>query len=287
MMNSRMIKIKSMELDIPFSNALLGYALETVITMVSNAPYTNDMWLKNGEVLGINVYKKKTSHTLIYWYNGLKPLKTFAKEFLSDIERYYDDIQLHLTKAEQMSREKEEVIVMEAELEQMYIPLEIHIQKTEQMHGFPKEEKMHLFMENNKTVLVKHYPIEQSAAYHLAEILKRLELLNDMEHYIILYDILKKEPLEGRKVKDELELLCDEMNIAKTKKPMALWSTYEDYSYMKKKWKVLLRREKRENPSWKEAFCSIKVFLEPIWNAICKDEVFFGDWMPELGRFLD
>jgi hypothetical protein len=28
------------------------------------------------------------------------------------------------------------------------------------------------------------------------------------------------------------------------------------------------------------------LFLRPVWNAMCRDEVFFGDWMPELERFL-
>ena len=27
-------------------------------------------------------------------------------------------------------------------------------------------------------------------------------------------------------------------------------------------------------------------FLGDMWEAVCRDEVFFGDWMPELARFL-
>ena len=28
-------------------------------------------------------------------------------------------------------------------------------------------------------------------------------------------------------------------------------------------------------------------FLTPIFEGILKDEIFLGDWMPELGRYLD
>ena len=287
MVNSKIIKTKSSELDIPFSHVLSGYILETVVSMIAEAPYANEMWLGNGEILGITVYKKKTSKTLVYWYNGKKSLEEFATIFRQDLETYYKKISIEIKKIEQHSNKREEIFSVEASLDEMYIPLNIHIMKVENVHGFPKEETLHLFMENNKTITLQHYPLEQSVAYHLAEILKNLELINDMEHYIILYDILRKQPLEGRKVKDELDRLCEEMHIQKTEKPFALWSTYGTYTYMKKKWKVLLRRERREEPAWQDAFGLLKTFSEPVWNAVCRGEVFFGDWMPGLERFLD
>jgi len=27
-------------------------------------------------------------------------------------------------------------------------------------------------------------------------------------------------------------------------------------------------------------------FVNPIWDAVCRDEIFFGDWMPDLSRYL-
>ena len=27
-------------------------------------------------------------------------------------------------------------------------------------------------------------------------------------------------------------------------------------------------------------------FMKPLWHAVCCDEIFFDDWMPELGRYL-
>ena len=31
---------------------------------------------------------------------------------------------------------------------------------------------------------------------------------------------------------------------------------------------------------------SFEAFFPPVWRAIIKDEIFIGDWMPELCRFL-
>ena len=56
---------------------------------------------------------------------------------------------------------------------------------------------------------------------------------------------------------------------------------------MKKRWQQYVRVYKTETESWEEAMDRILTFLGPIWNALCKDEIFLADWMPELKRFLD
>ena len=40
-------------------------------------------------------------------------------------------------------------------------------------------------------------------------------------------------------------------------------------------------------PEWKDLSKKVFRFFLPIWNASARDEIFFGDWMPELGRYLD
>ena len=61
----------------------------------------------------------------------------------------------------------------------------------------------------------------------------------------------------------------------------------KEISYMEKKWKSLLRKEKKKEPTWQEVHGLICRFLEPIWEKLMEDQIFFGDWMPQLGRFLD
>ena len=56
---------------------------------------------------------------------------------------------------------------------------------------------------------------------------------------------------------------------------------------MKKKWKIMLRRQKRNGPEWDEALDVIMQFVRPLWDAVCENKIFFSDWMPELGRYLD
>lgn len=287
MMNSKTIKIKSEELEIPFANILSGCVIETAVAMVATATYGNELWLCNHRDLGIDVYKKRPSLALIYKYQGKEDLEEFCKQLCSDLKTRYCEEGFSLKELEQQQTAKGINIHLELLLEEMYVPLIIEVESSSANHLFPREETFRLLMENNKTVALKLYPMEQLVAHHLAEIIKQLELINEMEHYIELYDILKQYPIEGRKVKDELVRLCETMNIPMDEKAYCLWSTYGDYTYMKKKWKVLLRQEKRQEPTWQEAFRLIQIFFQSIWQAVCKEEIFFGDWMPEIERFLE
>lgn len=286
-MNSKAIKMKSEELDIPFANILSGYAIEVAVAMISASSYGDELWLCNYKDLGIDVYKKKPSLALSYKYQGKKELVDFCQQLCSDLVKKYEEEGFTIKEQESGPAEKGIRISLELLLEDMYVPLVVDVEKILTSHLFPREETLRLLMENNKAVTLKLYPIEQMAALHLAEIIKQLELINQMEHYMELYDILKKYPIEGRKVKDEMVRLCEEMKIFTDEKAYSLWVTYYDYTYMKKKWKVLLRQQKREEPTWQEAFLLIKKFFEPIWQAVCREEVFFGDWMPEIERFLE
>ena len=286
-MNSKAIKMKSEELDIPFANILSGYAIEVAVAMISASSYGDELWLCNYKDLGIDVYKKKPSLALSYKYQGKKELVDFCQQLCSDLVKKYEEEGFTIKEQESGPAEKGIRISLELLLEDMYVPLVVDVEKILTSHLFPREETLRLLMENNKAVTLKLYPIEQMVALHLAEMIKQLELINQMEHYMELYDILKKYTIEGRKVKDEMVRLCEEMKIFTDEKANSLWVTYFDYTYMKKKWKVLLRQQKREEPTWQEAFLLIKKFFEPIWQAVCREEVFFGDWMPEIERFLE
>ena len=55
---------------------------------------------------------------------------------------------------------------------------------------------------------------------------------------------------------------------------------------MKKKWKAFLRSAGSREPVWEQAVDRFLKFFGPIWRAVADDAVFFGDWMPELNRFL-
>lgn len=54
---------------------------------------------------------------------------------------------------------------------------------------------------------------------------------------------------------------------------------------MRKRWDKSCKKV-NVDAAWEDALGLIIGFIEPLWNALCANEIFFDDWMPELGRFL-
>lgn len=279
-MNSRAIKIKSRELELPFSHLLAGYVLESIVSMVGESPWKKHLWLCNREVLGLEQYRRGCDRRLIYMYE--KDKEHPGRGILSYFQEKGEAFGLRLEGVV-----TERGLSLDVYLEEMYVPVELEISPSREEHIFPREESLRLFMENNKTVTYYHYPYEQVVAGHLFEIMKHLELINDMSHYLEVYELSGQIPLEGRRIKDSLESMCRENGISGYDVRYQTWKEYETYAYMKKKWKALLRQKKRDAPSWEEVMKRLLIFLPPIWKALEEDRVFFGDWMPELQRYLD
>ena len=60
-----------------------------------------------------------------------------------------------------------------------------------------------------------------------------------------------------------------------------------DNKELKKRWKSQSRRSGEHYPNWEQTVALTVTFLTPIYDGILKDEIFLGDWMPQLGRYLD
>ena len=287
MINEAWIKTKSQELDIPFSHILSAYVLETTVRIFAELADAKDFWLEGSDRLGLDVYKRSVSEKVRYYYTGGKAFKEIKERIRQDLLQAYEKEGFGV---ELVSEEKEgQGFRMNFSMEVcgMYVPFRVSLLPFGGEHIFPKEENLRLFLENNKTIGIYAYPVEQIAAEHLLPIVKQLELLQDMEHYQKLYEILSKYPLEGRKVQESLGDLCRKDHVKCSALVWDSLSGYGTYSYMEKKWKSLLRKEKKKEPVWQEVHGLICRFLEPIWEKLMEDQIFFGDWMPQLGRFLD
>ncbi len=152
---------------------------------------------------------------------------------------------------------------------------------------------------------------EDLAARYLMLILKYLELNNDMEPYLALYRILEAGVLDGIRISKQLREICVTEKMSLLPERGELLAGYGSYAYMKRKWKKLIRQEKRREkkknvsvncrmeeadggdssghnlPEWEEVAAKVSSFAIPVWKSVCDGELFVGEWMPELGRFLD
>lgn len=280
MLNPVLIKKKAKEIGISFDNLLYGCLLEEFIVFISEN--NDELWVTNDNILGLDSYRRGIKDTLIITMNEDENIEDYVRKFSLSVVSYFANIGIPIT----TSFSTENRVRFELSIDNMKIPVHLVIQKAPKTSAFTKEKRLKLTLQGEREVTYLEYPIEDKVAELSFNILDKLELLGEMEMYIDLYDLLITEPVEGRKVVESLSQKCG----GKKGFDMARFEklrSYRDYPYMQKKWKRLTKRTKRKDLSWKDVHVLIIRFLEPIYKAYVNEEVFFGDWMPDIARFLD
>lgn len=293
------LKAKSEDLGIPFSNLLAGYVLEMFMYLLTDCAFAEYLWLKNGSIFGVEQYRKKNVLTLEFAYltdqmvlkkgnfaPGQKLSLKIGYVMLASILK--ED---KVPEIKWMGRVEEKGEIVELEVvgtfEEMKVPLLIRITELKEEEMLPVRRELSLFMEQNTKITYLNYPAEAVVAEQLYLIIKNMELIPEMNAYDKTYQILSKETIDGRHIWEMIRDFCKKDQLLLQEERTSEIVSYKNYTYMRKRWEKYLRQHKQKNPAWDSVMEIIEAFLPPVWKSVCKDEVFFGDWMPALNRFLD
>lgn len=285
MINQVILKNKSEELNIPFANLLAGAMTEQVLEFIISWEKSDKMWLTNRSEIGLGAYKDVIRDKLCFVAGG----DTLFSKVSADAK----DLKLHIIN-EAAAKGFDAQISLEdygfkvsLTVDEMRGVVNVFVENNLMKDVFPETDSLQIFTENDKSLSIKVYPIEQILSIHLMEIISKLELINDMGHYYQAYRILTSQSVNGRKVRECMASICEKNGIKFEEKPIKLIEYYRNYSYMAKKWKVQLRQIKRSDILWTDIIDCLLSFITPIWKSLETETMFLGDWMPQLKRFLD
>jgi hypothetical protein len=134
-------------------------------------------------------------------------------------------------------------------------------------------------------------PAEEILAEQFAVILKDMELVPGLHPYERVYEILTTEAVDGRRTSELIAQYAKDDGIPHDEARAEEIAGYIDYPYMRKRWEKYLRTGSgnggKINAEWREVARYAGAFIVPVWQSVCRGELFFGDWMPGIGRFLD
>ena len=292
------LKDRSVELEIPFADLLRGYVLEDMMLRISSSSYKDILWLETYPVLGEAVYRERLERRIYFFYQEgertLPPEKLQPGQKLSAVlaEQMIKDIFLIENKQEilwsgKVSETADHVILyLNAVYYEMKVPLTVVITRlgTADQRPVKKEEELVAIPKKNISYLV--FAPENHLGQYIFTMVEKLELVGDMKCYYDTYQILTTQSFGGRNILDELTVLTENTPKVKTEQRVELLAGYRNYAYMRKRWEKYLRNHKYPPVAWEEALDLILKFIQPIWHCLCCNEIFFDDWMPELGRFL-
>ena len=300
------LKKKSEELQIPFSNLLAAYVMEEMMYHLAESDFVKDLWLKTDGIFDSAHYRENQFFHLDFVYHLeekiLRTEKIVSGQRLSEplIEMILSSIFVKEKssgirwKYSYQWKEDEVSVEVTAEFEEMKVPVEIQIEVLKVKGILPEKKEFEPLFREVKKITYQHYPMESILVEGLIELVEYMELIPSMKSYYMIYNIISKEPIDGRHVQEAVEELCKEKKIACTLSRGEMLSDYQEYPYMRKRWEKFAKTLKKnrndkneEIPEWKDLSKVVFRFFLPIWNSTIRDEIFIGDWMPELGRYLD
>lgn len=280
------LKEKTEQLDIPFFNLLAGYILEEFMLRFSASEFMERLLLRNSYPFGLGQYRKKNIQELDFF---CEPDEDIPKKLL----------QLYLEKKAESPviwegtvtpQQAGACLELQGQFEEMKVPVtvSIHFMHLGKM-GLLRQKEIPFLMDGTTRITWREFPAEVVLAKQIFVILRDMELISDMEIYREVFFILRNETLNGRHACELIEDMCKTGGLNPDKEWAEWLFSYRDDPHMKERWEEFCKNSAiagTETLNWEEEMGRLQSFLGEMWESICKDEVFFGDWMPELSRFL-
>lgn len=281
------VKAKSEELKIPYENLLSAFVIEEAVMAFCGSDEAENFRLKNNNILSLEYYRRKAPTSLEYMVLSEEEL-TVRNVIHRMSKIFQNEKKAELWWKYRVEKEDEGICVyLSAKIEELQIPVQLVLEQEKEEPSEPSHEELHPFLEEDRSVEYLHYPMEGILAEHFIRIMRDMELINDMGSYYILYELLSKEMNSSRKVTEQIESLAKEQKIPLKKERFDMFEGYQSSSYMKKKWKSYLKKEKKKTPSFEEVMKVMIAYYRPIWDSLAEGNYYLGDWMPELMRYLD
>ncbi len=290
-------KDKSEKDNIPLSDLLYGYAVEDLLVRIGKSTFRDYLWLTNEDALGESAYKKKVKTSLDYIYvetakKNLSEKIVAGQAFGSEVVTLFlnqlfleEDVTMH------WECERKEIVngvhlLFTCTYMGLKVPVSVRIHTAHISSQRPKEKDRKCLFEEKKKYTYLSYSKEGVLAESLFEIMRKLELISNMEMYDVVNEIIKTQPVSGRHILEDFKNLGEKEPKVVAMKRLEQLASYKEYAYMKKKWQQYARNHRENADNWEDVMERILQFIGPLWKALCENEIFFDDWMPELGRFL-
>ena len=290
-------KVKSEMENISLSDILYGLAVEDLLLRLEKSTFHEFLWLTNEQTVGIEAYKKKSKDRIEFLYveSGKKNYLSHAvagQAFDEDVflllleELFAKDKEASTWTYTVQDREGGKCLHLQYAYMDMQVPVTVYIRTSSVKTQKRKKKTLSLLIEERKSCSYLCYSKENILAEALFEIMRKLELISDMEAYAEVNSILKDYSISGRYIMEEFSAMGEKEPKVVSLKRLDQITSYKNYGYMKKRWQQYERNHQMKEEDWEDVLTRILAFLAPMWKALCADEIFFDDWMPELERFL-
>ncbi|MBQ9579899.1 MAG: hypothetical protein IJR23_01830 [Lachnospiraceae bacterium] len=278
--NTKLILDKSKRLKIPYNNLLQGVAREVVLTRLESLPDKYTIALMRTEEYGLDYYRISNNRSIYakvkedgidgMYLSGMVASLVEDDEDKATIEEFEDGAKA----------------ILKIAFDKVTVPVTLYLFPLKESSRVLSDITYKLSYENDKQITLRSLYLEEELSTGFVKLYEKMELFADMELLEIIYRYGKKRTFDGRRlqmmIKEEKEkraLLVDEKRMA---------HMYELLSSraFKLKFKSYLSVSKRKEPTIDEVKDIFTKIYKPITDSLIENNVFFGDYMPEVTRYL-
>ncbi len=266
----RLIREKSKRLKIPYQNIIVGCGKEWILDQIFSRESNFSIFLKRSPQIGLAAYQSGCDKVLNL--ASMEELQNVREE----LNTIFDGIKI---------QEKEDHLeaIVKVPFDRLELEIEVRVfpakEKKTKIYKYP----LHLIYENERSVDVACYYQEADLAELFCMLYEKMELLTEVDILEVIFLYATTKNLSGKYLSLYMEekLNCDitdkgRQQLEKAMESKALQARYKGY----------LRSQKRVEPSYERVKVIIKRLFFPILESMEKEEIFFGDWMPEVERYL-
>lgn len=279
MMKLKLIFEKSCSLQIPYENLIAGCAMEMTIEQLFNGNDKSEFELCNGWEFDLGGYQKSRYYQLQIYSYIIDPTEQLEK-----IKTLLTKTDITVKQVEIQKEKNKQIIDLIVPIDDLQIPVQLMVTTKDRGRQTGYEQTMPSIMDNQKKIKYLAPKKETQIATLIEEVVYYMDLIPEMMSYFRLYQILHEEIIEGRKVVECMQKGENAHLFSKERKES--FFSEEWCADRKDKWSLYMKRMHLEELSFEDMFRTCKNFMEPIWDAVHNEEIFFGDWMPEPERFI-
>lgn len=292
------LKKLAQELEIPFANLLRAYVLEDLMLRIYSSDYQEHLWIRDDRMLGEAGCRRGGEDRLSFYYiesdrpipedkpmPGQKLGPWLAEALAAQVLQPQNRAGV-LWQSESSGNADRIQLTCHALYKEMKVPVTLELVPLAQENQRPEKRTMDAVTMPKKVLTYWAYSAENQLGQDLFQIMDKLELIGDMGAYYRVYRTLCAQTLSGRYILEELQAITERAPRVKCERRLAQLRGYRSYAYMRKRWNQYVKRHSAEAVPWEDALDLILAMLAPIWQCLCQNEIFFDDWMPELGRYM-
>ena len=225
-------KDRSEKSKMAISDILYGYAVEDLMVRLEKSSFHEYLWLTSEAVLTESAYRKNVKDRISFYYmeTGKRtPLEFSVVELLAEelLQQECNDIFWTYYIEEKGAAY---FLNMEGHYMEMRVPVVISMEAVPENAQSPKRKEMELHFVSKKTCHYMSYSKESILAKELFEMVKKLELVEDMRSYSVANDILKTYSISGRHILEEFKVLGEKEPKVVNMKRLEQMESYKTYA---------------------------------------------------------